>query len=150
MSQRTVDLGNLAVFDLAPLDNAKQCKQYTQYVLLLILREPFLLEYATENLKMLLTELNKLERETTVDGVFIVLPAPLTALPRAKAVPKPKEPTRWEKFAAVKGIQKRKRGAKVYDEEKGDWRARHGAQSRKNDKMADWISELKPGQEIEE
>lgn len=35
---------------------------------------------------------------------------------------------RWEKFAQQKGIQKRKRGVKVWDEAAQEWRRRFGYQ----------------------
>lgn len=50
------------------------------------------------------------------------LPAPETRLPREKAVPAEKEPTKWEKFAQKKGIKdKKKEGKLVYDEGSGEW-----------------------------
>lgn len=37
--------------------------------------------------------------------------------------------TRWEKFSKEKGIEKKKRGRKVWDENSQDWVARWGANS---------------------
>src|ERR1700712_2106705 len=42
---------------------------------------------------------------STPAGVHITLPQPTTPIPREKIIPKEKEPTRWELFAAKKGIQ---------------------------------------------
>lgn len=44
--------------------------------------------------------------------------------------------TKWEKFAQQKGIQKKKRSRKVFDEVRQDWVPRWGARSIKklNDK----------------
>ena len=53
------------------------------------------------------------------------LPKPSAPLPRAKPLPKPREPTKWEAFAQRKGIVKRKRGREVFDEEAGEYRRRH-------------------------
>jgi hypothetical protein len=80
-----------------------------------------------------------------------VLPARKTRLPRAQHVPRPKEPTRWEKFAASTGITKKKRGGKVWDdgakggpggggtpaEADGEWRPRHGAKRARDGH--DWL-----------
>ncbi len=54
------------------------------------------------------------------------LPDPITALPRAKPLPKPREPTKWELFAQRKGITKRKRSKEVWDEEAGEYKRRFG------------------------
>ena len=60
-------------------------------------------------------------------GRLVDLPQPLTRLPREKPLPKPKPPTRWERFAKEKGIQKRqKRSAQVWDEPSQSWKRRHG------------------------
>lgn len=45
-----------------------------------------------------------------------VLPPPTTNLPRSRKVPGPKAMTKWEKFAKEKGIQKKKKDKKVFDE----------------------------------
>ena len=44
-------------------------------------------------------------------------------LPQA---PKPKPPTRWEEFAAMKGIQNRKRSRMVFDELSQEYKPRYG------------------------
>ena len=59
-------------------------------------------------------------------GRVAQLPKPTTPLPRAKPVPQPRQPTKWEAFAQRKGIVKRKRGREVFDEEAGEYRRRHG------------------------
>jgi len=59
-------------------------------------------------------------------GRVVELPPPLTRLPREKPLPQPAPPTRWEAYAKSKGIVKRKRSARVFDEEAGEWRGRHG------------------------
>ncbi len=59
-------------------------------------------------------------------GRVVELPPPLTVLPREKPLPKPRPPTRWEEYAKTKGIVKRKRSARVWDEDAGEWRGRHG------------------------
>lgn len=72
------------------------------------------------------------------------LPLPVLCLPRSKHVPLPKPKTKWEKFAEAKGIQKRKRSAKDYNEATGEWLPRYGGKSVKNRNISeDWVEELK-------
>jgi hypothetical protein len=59
-------------------------------------------------------------------GRVVELPPPSTRLPREKPLPRPKPPTKWEEYAKKKGIVKRKRSQRVWDEEQGEWRGRHG------------------------
>jgi len=59
-------------------------------------------------------------------GRVATLPPPAYPLPRHKPPPAPRAPTRWEAFAAKKGIQKKKRPTAVWDEDAGEWRRRHG------------------------
>lgn len=80
-----------------------------------------------------------------VPGRVVDLPKPSTALPRAKAPPQPRAPTRWEAFAARKGIDKKaKRSKVVYDEDEGEWRRRHGYK-RAGDDADIPIVDAKPG-----
>jgi regulator of ribosome biosynthesis len=68
-----------------------------------------------------------------VDGFPIAkMPAPSYRLPREKPVPVPKPPTKWETFAAAKGIQNRKRSRMDFDEETGKEMPRYGYGSKAN------------------
>lgn len=75
---------------------------------------------------------------------------PFIRLPRQKPVPKAKEPTRWEKFAAEKGIQKKKRSKMVIDEETGEWGRRwgHGSLKEKKEKRDNWLVVEKQGEKL--
>jgi regulator of ribosome biosynthesis len=66
-------------------------------------------------------------------------------LPREKPPPKPKEETKWEKFAREKGITNKKKSKMVWDEEKQEWAPRFGYKRAKDDSKS--FIELKPGQE---
>ncbi|KAK6509113.1 Rhodanese- sulfurtransferase [Arthrobotrys musiformis] len=80
---------------------------------------------------------------STQDGVFATLPAPITPLPREKPVPKPKEPTTWEKFAKKKGIAaKAKDGKMVYDEVSGEWVPKWGYKGNNKNGEDDWLVEV--------
>lgn len=78
----------------------------------------------------------------------LTLPEKVTVFPRHKKIPNIlKTKTRWEAFAASKGIQKKRRSRMVYDETKEDWVPRWGARSiKKNKEKENWAIELKPEQ----
>lgn len=78
----------------------------------------------------------------TTEGVFAELPPLSLPLPREKPLPKQKATTKWDEFAKTKGIQKRKRSLKAWDEAHGEFMPRFGYGSAKNDKMNDWLVEL--------
>ncbi|EUC44551.1 hypothetical protein COCMIDRAFT_6158 [Bipolaris oryzae ATCC 44560] len=81
--------------------------------------------------------------KSTSEGVHLVLPAPTTPLPREKPIPSAKEPTKWEKFAAKKGIKKQKRDSNlVYDETKGEWVPKWGYKGKNKDGENDWLVEV--------
>lgn len=66
---------------------------------------------------------------STQEGVALTLPPPTTALPREKPLPAPKQMTKWQKFAAKKGIAPKTREQRrnlVYDEDEGAWRPKWG------------------------
>lgn len=66
---------------------------------------------------------------STSDGVLLTLPPPTTRLPREKPVPEPKPPTKWERFAAKKGIKPKTREQRrnlAYDEQSGEWKRKWG------------------------
>jgi regulator of ribosome biosynthesis len=71
----------------------------------------------------------------------------MLVIPREKPLPKPKKETKWEKFAREKGIQKRKKGRMIYDEEKEEYAPRFGYK-KANDDLHDWAMEMKNGQDI--
>lgn len=81
-----------------------------------------------------------------VPGRVVDLPRPSTPLPRTKPPPQPRAPTRWEAFAARKGIdtKKSKRSKLVFDETEGEWKRRHGYK-RANDDADIPIVDAKPG-----
>ncbi|KAK7388614.1 hypothetical protein VNO78_23436 [Psophocarpus tetragonolobus] len=131
-----VDLGNLMAFDSyhtfpseTPLSREELMKQC--------------LLKGTHLVQAIADALFTLPSTQDVDGPLVTLPPPLTKLPRAKHLPKPKPPTKWEAFAKKKGIQKRKKDKIVYDEQSGTWKRRFGY-DRANDEDAVPIIEAKP------
>jgi regulator of ribosome biosynthesis len=63
-------------------------------------------------------------------------------LPRAKPLPKPKPPTKWERFARAKGIQSRRRDRKAWDEEGQAWVARWGWKGKNKAEETQWLHEV--------
>ena len=107
----SLDLGNLAAYDLNPIT------------------EDSLDQVARENASKLLKALAQLPR----DGVMLSLPPATLMLPRAKAIPKPKPLTKWEKFRMVNGLgRRRKRSRMVYEPEVDDYVPRWGPYSVKH------------------
>ncbi|KAI0774522.1 RRS1-domain-containing protein [Fomes fomentarius] len=93
------------------------------------------------------TDLNPVDAESY--ECVSQLPPPTTQLPRAKPLPKPKPPTKWEQFAKAKGIQKKRRDKKVWDEEKQEWVDRWGWKGANKDKEVQWATEVPANADID-
>ncbi|THH17757.1 hypothetical protein EW146_g3128 [Bondarzewia mesenterica] len=105
--------------------------------------EDFLQSTARDGVQVLLATLFSQPTQSSPDGPLAQLPTSTTQLPRAKPLPKPKPPTKWEKFAAAKGIQKTKRDKKVWDEEKQDWVNRWGWNGKNRELESQWLTEVR-------
>lgn len=134
-----VDAGFLTVTDLNPIDEDSYRSNLEEY----------LKSTARDGIQALVAALYELPTESSVDGPFTKLPPPTTQLPRAKPLPKPKPPTKWERFAAAKGIQKKRRDRKVWDEEKQDWVNRWGRDGKNKDTEDQWIHEVKANADVD-
>ena len=97
-----------------------------------------------DNVQLVINEIWTLETQKVDQSIIAKLPAPKTVLPRSKRVPRPKMPTKWEAFAKKKGIQKKPRDKKIWDEATQEWKPRFGFHSFDNQKN-DWMVEMKPG-----
>lgn len=79
----------------------------------------------------------------------VVLPDPTTLFPRFNPMPSKKDLTKWERYAQDKGIKRRKKTHKVFDEASQTWVMRHGSRgARQLADKRDVIREIKPGQDI--
>ncbi len=118
------DLGHLLIYDNQPFNKEE-------------IGESEMAERGKNNLKYFYEELFKLcnaqkgeeEEKRDFDKPLdaVILPKPLTKLPRAKPIPKPKAKTRWEKYRDEKGLPAReKRSRMVYNEVAEDWVPRWG------------------------
>jgi len=104
--------------------------------------EEHLQSVARDGVQALFAALFSLPTRPSPDGPLAVLPTPSYQLPRAKPLPKPKPPTKWEQFAAAKGIQKTVREKRVWDEEKQDWVNRWGRDGKNKEVEQAWITEV--------
>lgn len=131
----TFDLGHLLVFDPTPLPSLAD-PSTTEAVLSSTAQA-----CAQALINQLLTAC-PIARNNDGD-LQIKLPAPETRLPREKPVPKIKEKTKWEKFAAKKGIgAKRKDGGVKFDEEKGGFAKKYGYKGKSGDGPGEWLEEV--------
>ncbi|XP_054893611.1 ribosome biogenesis regulatory protein homolog [Poeciliopsis prolifica] len=104
-------------------------------------RDEFLRALARDNTQLLINEIWKLPTERVEEVIVAKLPEQTTRLPREKPPPKPKAPTKWEQFAKLKGIQKKKKTNLVWDETAKEWRRRWGYKRAKDD-TKDWLIEV--------
>lgn len=99
-----------------------------------------IMQLTSNSLDLLLKEFSQLKCESTPDGMVYELPPPVNPLPREKPLPQPKPQTKWQKFAAEKGIKKRKHDRMVMDEVTGKMRPRMWRK-----RNTDPIRDAKPG-----
>lgn len=126
------DVGNLLAYD----KNGIESRDFKQQK-----KDDFLRRLARDNTQLLINEIWKLPAERVEEAIVAKLPDPTTPLPREKPPPKPKPPTKWEQFAKLKGIQKKKKTNLVWDENAKEWRRRWGYK-RANDATKDWMVEV--------
>ncbi|XP_026148005.1 ribosome biogenesis regulatory protein homolog [Mastacembelus armatus] len=126
------DIGNLLASDKNRID----CRDVREQR-----KEDFLRALARGNTQLLINEVWKQPTDRVQEAIVAKLPDPTTPLPREKRLPKPKPPTKWEQFAKLKGIQKKKKTNLVWDETAKEWRRRWGYK-RANDDTKDWLIEV--------
>ncbi|XP_028288923.1 ribosome biogenesis regulatory protein homolog [Parambassis ranga] len=126
------DIGNLLACDKNRIESRDFREQK---------KEDFLRSLARDNTQLLINEIWKQPTERVEEAIVAKLPEPTIPLPREKPPPKPRPPTRWEQFAKLKGIQKKKKTNLVWDETAKEWRRRWGYK-RANDNTKDWMAEV--------
>lgn len=126
-----VDAGNLLVQNFA-LDGSE-------------LNDDTLVGHTTDMLQGLINELFALESMECDSGKLVKLPKGKMLFPREKPLPKPKEPTRWEAFAKKKGIVKRKKMDREYDEDTKEWISTYGKKKRIHEKETEWVKSVPDG-----
>uniref|UniRef100_A0A4W5QTS0 Ribosome biogenesis regulatory protein n=1 Tax=Hucho hucho TaxID=62062 RepID=A0A4W5QTS0_9TELE len=101
------DIGNLVAYDVNRID----IRQFREQK-----KDDFLRSLARDNTQLLINEIWKHPTERVEEVIVVKLPEPTTVLPREKPPPKPRPPTKWEEFAKLKGIQKKKKTNLVWDD----------------------------------
>lgn len=143
----TYDLGNLAVFDSNTLDRNDLDSSNAQ-------REENIKKISRDNVQLMINQILSLPIKSTTESAngtsgqsasmtLVQLPEPTSEFPREKPLPKPKAPSKWEQFAAKKGIKPKERSGKmVYDEDAGQWVPKWGfnGANKKLDKQ--WLVEV--------
>lgn len=127
-----VDAGFLTVTDPNPID--KESYDHD--------REAYLQSTARDGIQLLLAALFNLPAFTSSEGPLAQLPPPTTHLPRTKPLPKPKPPTKWERFARAKGIQSQRRDKKIWDDERQSWVPRWGWKGKNREAETQWLHEV--------
>ena len=79
-------------------------------------KDVYLKDLTRDNTQLLLNKVWELPTSRVDEAIVAQLPKPSYNLPRSLPVPKPKEPTKWEKFAKEKGIVKTKKSKLQWDE----------------------------------
>lgn len=105
---------------------------------------------ALENAQFMIQKVFDLPRdapEPGINGIVVTLPKTTTPVPREKPLPKPAALTTWEKFAKMKGIQKKKKSRMTFDETKQEYRPTWGYKRADND-AENWVLPAKPGEDV--
>lgn len=125
------DLGHLLVTDTNELD-VKAMRENTN---------DYLKNLARDDVQLFINQMWSLPTNRVDNIVVAQLPAPVTKIPRALPLPKPKTPTKWESYAKEKGINKRVKEKLVFDEVTKLWKPRYGF-NRINAPKDDWVMEV--------
>ncbi|GJQ15040.1 hypothetical protein GpartN1_g6831.t1 [Galdieria partita] len=110
-----VDLGSLSCADVRPILQGETKQEQEERILRAV-------EFLVQGLFTLPEQSS--ERKSQRE-----LPEPFSVIPRAKPIPKEKPLTKWEQFARIRGIRKRKRDKFAWDETRGEFRPIHGYRS---------------------
>ncbi|OMJ09091.1 Ribosome biogenesis regulatory protein-like protein [Smittium culicis] len=105
--------------------------------------ETLLKENTRDITQLLVNELFSLPTTVTQEGVLATLPDPKHTIPREKPVPKDVPLTRWEKFAKLKGINKKKKDRMVYDDATGELRPSWGYKGMNKKEESEWLIPIK-------
>jgi regulator of ribosome biosynthesis len=105
-------------------------------------REKYILDLTRDNVQLLINGIWELPTERVEEQIVAKLPKPTFDLPRARRLPTPRQPTKWEEFAKKKGIKKRTKDKKVWDEELDKWVPTYGYLKNKAEKEKDWCIEV--------
>lgn len=78
-------------------------------------QDNYIRDLTRDNVQLIVNELWELPVERVEETVVAKLPTPKLILPRSRKIPTAPLMTKWQKFAQDKGITKKKKDKKVYD-----------------------------------
>jgi len=133
------DLGNLCAFDFSSINKVSYKANPKEYIDTL----------SKENVQLLVSRLFQLPLKTIDEGTLALLPKCITPIPREKPLPESKPKTRWEAFAEIKGIKKKKKSRMEWDKKHEEYRPTYGFK-RANDETAVWEMNAKPTDKVGE
>ncbi|XP_014672479.1 PREDICTED: ribosome biogenesis regulatory protein homolog [Priapulus caudatus] len=126
-----LDIGNLLSSDGNPLDHDKFRSNQDECMRTL----------ARDNIQLLVNKIWEVPVERIENVVVAKLPPPTTVIPREKRIPKPKPASKWQEYARAKGVQNKKKGRMVWDEQTKSYKPRWGYDRAKDD-TKDWLIEV--------
>lgn len=127
------DLGHLLTCDCNDLDIQKLKNKSN---------DDYLINLTRDNVQLLLNQIWQLPTERREEAIVVKLPTSKFILPRARSVPKPRKLTKWEEYAKLKGIQKKKKSKLSWDEQLKKWVPLYGYQRAKAQAEKDWVLEV--------
>jgi regulator of ribosome biosynthesis len=134
----SIDAGNLLAFDPRPIEMTQLKKNPDSY----------LKDLCQLSTQLLINQIFNLPVERVEDVIVAKLPKGSTVFPREKPLPKAKPPTKWEQYAKLKGIQKKKKSRMVFDETTKEWKPSWGYKKTKDkDTTNDWVIEIKKNED---
>ncbi|KAF7496465.1 Ribosome biogenesis regulatory -like protein [Sarcoptes scabiei] len=107
-------------------------------------KEDYIRNLTRDNVQLIINKIWDLELNKVDNIITAKLPeSNHYHLPRSKPIPITKQPTKWETFAKAKGIIKKKKDKKIWDDESKQWMNRFGFKSLVNQKRKnDWMIEV--------
>ena len=119
------------------------CIKYMYFIIFCSDNEDdYILNLTRDNVQLLLNKLWDLPTRRVDETIVVDLPKPMFVLPRAKHVPKPRLLTKWEQFAKLKGIKKKKRAKLSWDDQLKKWIPLHGYRKSTSRKEKEWVLEV--------
>ncbi|EZA48437.1 hypothetical protein DMN91_009083 [Ooceraea biroi] len=105
--------------------------------------EQYIKNLTRDNVQVLINQIWELPVTRVDEVVVATLPKPVYVLPRSLGIPKPKPLTKWERFAKEKGIQKKRKKSKKWDEQLKKWVPTYGYERAKAREQQEWLVEAK-------
>merc|ERR1712002_1134944 len=131
-----IDVGNLVASDQNAIDkrlirDPEECDKY-------------LCSLARDGVQALFAKVWELPSHRIENAIYVTLPRPTIRIPREKHLPKAPTLTKWEQYAKDKGITRRKKEKKLWDETLKRWVPRYGFRKVQAEKEKTWVIEV-PG-----